>query len=213
MSQLLKREAFSLPKLGTINIHPSYLPEYRGPNPWYWQYHNLEKEGGVSIHYVDDGEDSGDIIAREKYSIEPGELFPSVFSKATNTAQKLFAGALHDIETGKVSRITQKDLSCGRRASLVKPDDRFVKWNEWPIERCWHVLRGTTNWVTEIESPTGWKKKLGWKIGRFVKAKTDKTPGHIYKDSRGYFVAHPEGEIRIGVNYNFKSILKLIAYK
>ena len=45
-----------------VNLHPSLLPNYRGPNPYFWIYYNFEKETGVTLHYVDSGEDSGNIV-------------------------------------------------------------------------------------------------------------------------------------------------------
>lgn len=67
MSQLLKENIYSIPRFGTINLHPSYLPEYRGPNPIFWMYYNMEKQGGVTVHYIDQGEDTGNIILQKRY--------------------------------------------------------------------------------------------------------------------------------------------------
>jgi len=69
MTQLLRKEAFSIPPLGSINLHPSLLPLYRGPNPWFWQYHKMEREGGVTVHFIDEKEDSGEIIGQAPYPI------------------------------------------------------------------------------------------------------------------------------------------------
>ena len=52
-----------------INAHPSFLPNYRGPNPLFWNYYNMEKYTGVTIHLVDIGEDNGDIIHQKKIKI------------------------------------------------------------------------------------------------------------------------------------------------
>ncbi len=211
MSQILKPEAFSFPPLGTINVHPSYLPDYRGPNPWFWQYYNFEKEGGVTIHYIDEHADTGDIIARKKYSIEPGESFSSVYAKATELAHEMFVDTLKNILTGDVVRIQQADLPCPHIADFVKSDVNYIKWNEWSIERCWHVLRGTTSWTSEIEPPQGWKAGLGWKIGEFIKVENDDMPGTVCKDAEGWYVAHRDGKIRLYVNFDLKSIFKMIA--
>ena len=77
MSQLLKEKIFSIPKYGTINLHPSILPEYRGPNPDFWQYYNMEMNPGVTVHYIDEGEDTGDIIFQERVSISLGIKSPT----------------------------------------------------------------------------------------------------------------------------------------
>ena len=72
MSRLLKKEIFSIPKHGTINLHPSFLPEYRGPNPDFWQYHDCELSPGVTVHFVDEGEDTGGIICQQRGEVELG---------------------------------------------------------------------------------------------------------------------------------------------
>ncbi|MGI6455390.1 MAG: formyltransferase family protein [bacterium] len=68
MSQLLKENIFSIPKYGTINLHPSILPNYRGPNPLFWTMFNQECESGMTVHYINKGEDTGDIL--RQYTIK-----------------------------------------------------------------------------------------------------------------------------------------------
>ena len=53
MSQLLSSDILKLPLFGVINLHPSYLPSYRGANPDFWQYHDMEMNPGATVHYVD----------------------------------------------------------------------------------------------------------------------------------------------------------------
>ncbi|WP_281085258.1 formyltransferase family protein, partial [Methanosarcina acetivorans] len=62
MSHLLKENVFNVPSYGTVNIHYSYLPEYGGPNPLFWQYYDYILDPGVTLHYVDKGEDTGNVI-------------------------------------------------------------------------------------------------------------------------------------------------------
>src|SRR5262245_52152239 len=66
-SQLLRPEEFQIPPLGTINLHPSALPKYRGPNPYFWQHHEMDLDGAVTIHLVDEGIDTGDILLQDHF--------------------------------------------------------------------------------------------------------------------------------------------------
>lgn len=59
----------SIPSMGFINIHPSLLPKYRGPVPTLWALLNNDKKTGVTLHYIDSGIDTGDIIAQDDYDI------------------------------------------------------------------------------------------------------------------------------------------------
>lgn len=73
MSQLLRKNIFFIPRLGTIHLHPSLLPAYRGPDPATWQYADMVLHPGVTVHYIDEGEDTGDILAQSVFEISLGE--------------------------------------------------------------------------------------------------------------------------------------------
>ena len=62
----ISKEIYNLPKIATINAHPSLLPKYRGPNPYFWVIRNQEQTTGVSFHLVDDDYDTGAILAQEE---------------------------------------------------------------------------------------------------------------------------------------------------
>ncbi len=64
--KILPEKVFSVPKLGSINIHPSLLPKYRGPSPTYWVIKNREKVTGLTCHFIDNGIDTGNIISQRK---------------------------------------------------------------------------------------------------------------------------------------------------
>ena len=68
-NQIFKREMIDLPKYGTINCHAGKLPFYRGRNILNWALINDEKEFGITVHYMDEGIDTGDIIVQRTYPI------------------------------------------------------------------------------------------------------------------------------------------------
>jgi methionyl-tRNA formyltransferase len=67
---ILKRSSLSAPAFGTINVHPSLLPAFRGPDPIYWMVARRVRRGGVTVHQVDDGVDTGPIVLQESFEIE-----------------------------------------------------------------------------------------------------------------------------------------------
>ena len=101
MSHLLKENVFSIPKFGTVNLHYSYLPEYRGPAPLFWEYYDYVLNPGVTLHYMDKGEDTGDIIYQETDSINPGEKLEEVNQKLSFTGSKLISKMMENLETRK----------------------------------------------------------------------------------------------------------------
>lgn len=67
--KVFKKDLIDIPPMGFINLHPSHLPQYRGPAPTMWALLNGEQKTGVTLHYIDYGVDTGDIIGQRSYEI------------------------------------------------------------------------------------------------------------------------------------------------
>lgn len=210
MSQLLRESIFRQPKHGTINMHPSYLPEYRGANPDFWQYYNMEMNPGVTIHYIDEGEDTGDIIYQERVHIPLGTKSPERLDKLiAEMGVPLMLKAINDIKTGIAPKIPQSKESPTPRAKNLTEQEHatIIKWDEWPIERIWHILRGTELWLNAYEQPKGIYKGHRWSVGEFVKAPNIHTPGGLVTYQGEKAIATPEGYIFISVTFSLKKLL------
>ena len=66
---ILTRDAFSIPRGGAYNLHPSLLPQYKGLNPWEAIFRNKETVGGVTLHRITEEVDAGDIVSQRKFTI------------------------------------------------------------------------------------------------------------------------------------------------
>jgi methionyl-tRNA formyltransferase len=213
MSQLLKDNIFTIPKYGTINLHPSYLPEYRGPNPIFWMYYNVELNPGITVHYIDAGEDTGDIIYQERYTVPLGIESSDMLNIGINKiGVNLLFKALDTIALGIAPRIKQHQNSPTPRARNLKLEEQkhIIDWSDWPIERIWHVLRGTESWLNVLDQPSGIYKGHRWAIDSFVKSEDNNNyiSGSIYKEHGKIFIACPGGRIYINVKFNIKYFLK-----
>lgn len=87
--RVLPREVFDAPRLGSVNIHPSLLPKYRGPSPAYWALKKNEQKTGLTTHFIDDGIDTGDIISHVEISLEPDDNIVSLLEKQKKVVGKL----------------------------------------------------------------------------------------------------------------------------
>lgn len=96
--KILPGYIFSAPKLGTMNIHPSLLPKYRGPSPTQWVLKNQETETGLTAHYIDNGVDTGDIIHQVKISIDKSDTVGSIIEKGKKQVQDLIGQSLLKIQ-------------------------------------------------------------------------------------------------------------------
>lgn len=88
----IPRTVFLIPSFGSVNVHPSLLPHYRGPSPTYWVVRNGEPKTGLTSHYIDDGMDTGDIIAQREIDLDVRETVDSVIEKM----KPLVAGLMED---------------------------------------------------------------------------------------------------------------------
>lgn len=104
---ILKKEIFSQPPLGSINLHIAYLPWNRGADPNFWShFENTPK--GVTIHYIDEGIDTGDIIVQEKIRFSKKDTLKTSYEKLHKKILTLFEHYWHLIRKGKAPRIKQK---------------------------------------------------------------------------------------------------------
>ena len=217
MSHLLRENIFNIPKYGAINLHSSLLPKYRGPNPWFWIYYNFDSEAGVTVFYIDNGEDTGDIIFQKKYNVPFGAKLPDIQNLAINKiGAKLLLKAINHIEKGTAPRVPQPKESPTQRARNIKLEEHknIINWKNWTIERIWHILRGTEDWLNALEQPKGLYKGQRWKILNFKKCDIKNyITGKIYKENDKYFVICRDGKIYLDLRFSLKKFIFYLLYK
>jgi len=213
MSQLLKQNIFSIPKHGTINLHTAYLPEYRGPNPDFWHYYHMDMNPGVTVHYVDAGEDTGDIILQERVKIPLGIKSPDRLDILVGkVGVSLILEALEQVESGAVVRKRQPKESPTQRARNIKKEEHafIIDWQRWPLERIWHVMRGTELWLDCVSAPTGLLTGQRWQVGDFERVQVGRDQddlGKVKRDKQGYYVICRDGVIRLSAFFSAKTFI------
>ncbi len=95
--KIFPKELLRVAKLGIINIHPSLLPFYRGPVPTAWAILNGEKSFGITVHKVDEGIDTGDILVQKEYDIGDDETGHELYLRAMELGADLFIDNFEDI--------------------------------------------------------------------------------------------------------------------
>ena len=104
---LLKPEVFTIPQSGTINLHKSMLPEYRGMPPGFWELHDGAEESGVSVHWVDAGLDTGDVIFQKALPIPRYATCEGLSARLDVLSHEVLLEALRRIDAGVVSTASQ----------------------------------------------------------------------------------------------------------
>lgn len=111
--KILPKEILDLPRLGCINVHSSLLPRYRGAAPINWAILNGETETGVTIMYMAEGLDTGDIISQRATAIDPDETVESLHDRLALLGAELLGETVAAIGAGTAQRVPQNDAeSC-----------------------------------------------------------------------------------------------------
>ena len=128
---IIKEGLLNIPKIGVINRHNALLPKNRGRLSPFWVLYKGEKETGVSIHFVDEGIDSGEIIVQKKYKVSDNDTFNSLVKRNYEIAGKAMLEALDKLESGDYS--------------LIPNDDEYATYNATPdIKHAWEYRKKRT---------------------------------------------------------------------
>ena len=107
--EIINKEIYDIPKIATINVHPSLLPKYRGPNPYFWVIRNQEQVSGVTFHLLTDKLDSGAILAQEEIKIYPSDTGKSLKARTVLTARGVVCELLSALREDIIIPLTQNE--------------------------------------------------------------------------------------------------------
>jgi methionyl-tRNA formyltransferase len=138
---ILSPAILRLPLKGAINVHWSLLPRHRGPDPLFWTYVNDDRVAGVTLHWVDEGVDTGPIVLQREIALERGRRIASLYGELAAIGGQLFIEAIALIAAGNPPRAPQDERLATRERSRHAESWR-IDFETWPAERVWHVLRG-----------------------------------------------------------------------
>ena len=151
----LPSEILQMPLLGCLNIHPSLLPRYRGPSPVVSAILNGDDETGVTIMKLDEGMDSGPLLAQAKVPIAERETGPDLTRRLFDLGASLLAKTLPGWASGSIQASPQ-DESQATFTTLVKKEDGEIDWTD-DAERIERMVRAYEPWPGTF---THWDGKL-----------------------------------------------------
>ena len=156
--KILPEPLINLPPLGTINVHGSLLPKYRGAAPIQWALINGEPETGVTIMQMDAGMDTGDILLQEKIPITRDDTAGTLSLKMAELGARALGRALDLLRDGKLKAHAQ-DESQASLAPLLKKEDGLVAWHD-SAARISCRIRGLDPWPASYTTLSGRRLKL-----------------------------------------------------
>lgn len=142
-NSIIPPDVLDIPRYGFLNVHPSLLPAYRGPFPLFWQFRMGETATGVSVHWMDDGLDTGDIAGRRKIQFDDGVRGAEAEALCAKFGGDLLAEVLGRLSRGVEMR--QPQPSGGSYYPAPSPDD-FTLEAGWHPRRAFNFMRATAEW-------------------------------------------------------------------
>lgn len=190
--RMLPEVVWNMPPMGTINLHGSLLPNYRGAAPINWAIINGENETGVSTFFLQQEIDTGKIIFQERTPIRENETAGEIHDKLMHIGAKLVLKTMHAIENGNYPQIDQSELiTVGepvKNAPKIFKTDCRIDWNR-AVDEIHNQIRGLSPYpaaFTDFVSPDG--KIIPVKIFRSRKENGTHDLGttNIITDSKSY---------------------------
>lgn len=163
---ILPKSFLKIPELGCINLHPSMLPNYRGPAPIQWAILNGDKKTGVTIMYLNEGMDSGDIITQEEVEIGDDETTGDLWNRLSSLGAKLLLQVVKNIELGKIERTPQPEEYT--LAPMLNKEMAKIDWQNQDASTIKNLVRGLNPIMGTYTFFNGKKVKF-WKVQKLNK--------------------------------------------
>jgi methionyl-tRNA formyltransferase len=193
---MLNKEIFSIPPGGAFNLHGSLLPAYRGKCPVNWVLVNGEHRTGVTLHYMVEKPDAGDIVGQKEVPIDFEDTAATVYNKLCTAATKLLEELLPLIQHGTTPR-TPQDLRSGSYYGGRNPEDGKIDWR-WPVMRIYNLIRAVTEPYPGAFThlPDGQKALIWWGLPEET-IPSKQEPGTVEPEDGHVFVRASDGRIRL----------------
>ncbi len=212
--RMLPEIVWSMPEYGTINLHASLLPDYRGAAPINWVLINGEKKTGLTTFFIKQEIDTGNILLREEVDILPDDDAGSLHDRLMIIGGNLVLKTVQTVQTGDFTASVQEDSSDLKKAPKIFRDMCEIEWNKSgeeirnfirglsPFPGAWTTLNGKMYKIFRVEQKPGRKQ--------------DELIGNISTDSRSYLnifclngvisilELQPEGKKRMNIEEFFR---------
>ncbi len=193
--RMLPEIVWNMPTLGTINLHGSLLPQYRGAAPINWAVINGEKETGVTTFFLQQKIDTGNIILSDTVAIEETDTAGSVYNKLMQVGALLMVKTLETVKQNSYTPTSQNVSTETKHAPKIFKEDCAINWSK-TVDENYNFIRGLSPY------PTAWTKLNGLILKIFWAEKNRDTTaaksGTIETDNKSYLkIACTNGWISI----------------
>lgn len=190
---ILPEAVLQIPTYGSINVHASLLPAYRGASPITAAILDGLGETGVSIMLMDAGMDTGPALAQARQPIRPDDTTASLSARLADQGARLLVQTLPGWLSGDVPPIAQEELpGVASTCRLIRKEDGRIDWR-WPAERIERMVRAYTPWPSAYSDWRGDPLKI---VQAAVMA-GQAEPGHVVRAGEALAVGTGSGLLRL----------------
>lgn len=198
--RMLPKVVWSMPKIGTFNLHASLLPAYRGAAPINWAIINGEKETGVTTFFIDEKIDTGEILLQEKVIITPCETAGTLHDKLMEAGSVLVIKTVDLIASSNYKTSKQLDSATSKAPKLFKENTR-IDWKE-SLKTIYDKVRGLSPYPVAWSKFTMQEEEYTIKLYQTIPEYTE----HTYKTGR---IISTNNSLKIAVKDGFLLIKEL----
>lgn len=195
--RMLPEVVWNMPPLGTINVHASLLPNYRGAAPINWAIINGEKQSGVTTFKLQHEIDTGDILFSQSVDIRDDETAGELHDDLMATGAGLLLKTVQALASGNAKETPQAHIKAEdiKHAPKIFKEDCQIKW-EQPVEQVYNLVRGLSPYPAAWTTLNGKGLKI-YKAAR-EHAKPDVAPGEVISDNKTYLkIAAADGYLSL----------------
>lgn len=184
--QLLTTDVLQIPRLGTVNVHGSLLPKYRGAAPIQWAVINGEKKTGVTTMLTVLKLDAGDILLSREIEIDDEMTAGQLHDKMSVIGAELLMDTIKGLEKGSITPVPQNDSEATYAPRITRETGK-INW-ENTAESIHNLVRGTNPWPGAYSYLNGERMRI-WKTKVYSESeKTGKEPGTIIGINKDSFM-------------------------
>lgn len=137
-----------LPEWGALNVHPSLLPDFRGPVPLFWQRRAGLREGGVTIHRMSERLDEGDMLAQTAFALPDGATGEELDALAAQQGGQLLGMVIDDLHNQTNQTLTPHPQPAGGSYQSWPTDQAFTIPTTWSARHAYNFMQAANQWHT-----------------------------------------------------------------
>lgn len=196
--RMLPEVVWNMPPKGTVNLHGSLLPQYRGAAPINWAVINGETETGVSTFFLKQEIDTGDLLFSERVKIGEDDTAGTLHDKLMETGADLLVRTVKAIEAGNYSEQPQVNSGDLKSAPKIFKEDCLIKWDQ-PVDQVFNFIRGLSPYPTSFT-------RLDGKILKIFSVLVERAVPH---EKPGTFLTDNKTFLKFACSDGFISVLEL----